>query len=158
MSHVLVSAPALAAVYLLVLSSLAPGDLLIGGLLGLAVAMALRPWIAHPRRPLVQLVPAIAGLVKRTAAETVVGSWRAALFCLGKRASPGLVEIPRESRSTAEVAVWALSTTEAPDEFAVDVDEARGMLVVHVVDASDPVAVRARHARAHERWRQAGWR
>ena len=31
--------------------------------------------------------------------------------------------------------------------------EARGVLLVHVVDASDPEAIRARHARTHDRWR-----
>ena len=46
-----------------------------------------------------------------------------------------------------------LLTGEAPDEFPVDVDEERDVLIVHVLDASDPEAVRARHRQTHERAR-----
>ena len=28
------------------------------------------------------------------------------------------------------------------------------VLIVHLIDASDPAAVRARHARTHERWQR----
>ena len=42
-------------------------------------------------------------------------------------------------------------TGEAPDEVPIDVDEQRRVLVVHLVDASDPAAVRARHRRTYER-------
>lgn len=152
MSRVLLSAGALTVMYLLVLTSVAPGDVLVGGALGLGVALALRPPQAPDPRPVNQLLPALAGLVWRTAVEMVRGSWRAARFCLGREANPGLVEIPRGSRSAAEVALWGLTTGEAPDEIVVDVDEARGVLIVHLVDAGDPDAVRARHARGLERW------
>ena len=43
MSWLLVRAAGLTGIYLLVLTSVAPGDILTGGLLGLAVAVALRP-------------------------------------------------------------------------------------------------------------------
>jgi hypothetical protein len=49
--------------------------------------------------------------------------------------------------------MWGVLTGESPDEIVVDVDEARGVAVVHLVDASDPAAIRARHADAHARWR-----
>ena len=156
MSRVLLSAAALTGVYLLVLTSLAPGDVLVGGALALAVALALRTPKAPEQRPLAQLLPATAVLLGRTAVEMVRGSWRVARFCLGHKASPGLVEIPRGSRSAAEVAVWGLTTGEAPDEIVVDVDERRGVLVVHLLDARDPDAVRERHAQALERWRRGG--
>ena len=45
------------------------------------------------------------------------------------------------------MALWGVLTGEAPDEIVVDVDETRGILVVQVLDASDPDAVRDRHAR-----------
>ena len=75
-----------------------------------------------------------------------------ARYCLGGKGSPGLVEVPQGDRSRAAVATWGVLTGEAPDELPVDVDEERGVLVVHLVDAADPDAVRARHARTHERW------
>jgi hypothetical protein len=52
------------------------------------------------------------------------------------------------------VALWGVLTGEAPDEVPVEVDEARGVLLVHLVDASDPGAVRARHERASARQRR----
>jgi len=86
--------------------------------------------------------------------EVVRGSWRVARFCLGGPASPGLVEIPRGDRSPANVAVWGVLTGEAPDEYPVDVDAARNLLVVHVLDGADPHAVRERHRRSYEHQRR----
>ncbi len=150
MTRLLVRAAGLAGVYLLVLTSLDPGDLLIAGLLGLAVAAGLRPSEAAR---LGARLPAAAAVLWRTAVEMAVGSWRTAAFCLGRPGAPGLVEIPAGDRSRVELALWGVLTGEAPDELVVDVDEERGVLVVHLVDASDPDAVRARHASTHDRWR-----
>jgi len=86
-----------------------------------------------------------------TALEMARGSWRVVRFCLGAPGAPGLVEIPRAGRSRASVAFWGVLTGEAPDEYPVDVDEERGVLLVHLVDASDPDAVRERHRLAYER-------
>jgi multisubunit Na+/H+ antiporter MnhE subunit len=145
---ILLRTAGLVAIYLLVLTSAKPGDILIGALLALPIAVALRP--RRPGRPV--RVPAAAGLLAQTAAEMVRGSWRVARYCLGGEGSPGLVEIPRGERSRTNVATWGLLTGEAPDEIPVDVDEQRGVLVVHLIDAGDPAAVRARHERTHERW------
>jgi len=155
MTGVLVRAAALAAVYLLVLTSLKWGDVVMAVVLGLAVALALRP--VHPARgasaPLRRL-GATAGMAAETAREMAVGSVRVARFCLraGRGAHPGLVEIPREGRSPRAVALWGVLTGVAPDEIPVDVDEERDALIVHVVDASDPDSVRDRHHRNREAW------
>jgi len=150
---ILVRATGLVAIYLLVLTSAMPGDALVGAVLALPIAVALRP--RRPGlpagRPLTRLRGA-GGLVAQTASEMVRGSWRVARYCLGGEGSPGLVEIPRGDRSRAGIATWGVLTGEAPDEIPVDVDEQRGALIVHLVDASDPAPVRARHARTHERW------
>lgn len=159
MSGVLVRGAGLAGIYLLVMTSVAPGDVLLGGALGLAVAYTLRPR-ATGTRPAGASVSARARLeaaaatVARTAWEMALGSWQVVRFCLGARAAPGIVEIPRGNRSDPNVALWGVLTGEAPDEVPVRVDEARGVLLVHVVDASDPDAVRARHAHASERQRK----
>jgi multisubunit Na+/H+ antiporter MnhE subunit len=81
----------------------------------------------------------------------VLGSWRVVRFCLGAPASPGIVEVPQGDRSPINVALWGVLTGEAPDEVPVEADVARGVLLVHLVDADDPDAVRARHARSGER-------
>jgi multisubunit Na+/H+ antiporter MnhE subunit len=150
MTPLLVRATALTAIYLLVLTSLEPGDVVIGGALGLGVAYWLRPRRPGqgPRRavaPARSRVTAAMGMLAETAAEMVRGSWRVVLFCLGASGRPGIVEIPREGRSRVNVALWGVLTGEAPDEVPVKVDEARDVLLVHLVDAGDPEGVRARH-------------
>ena len=155
MTGVLVRAAGLLAVYLLVLTSTAPGDVLIGALLAVPIAFVLRP-----RRPSRRDAPVLArlrgalSLLAQTAAEMARGSWRVARFCLGGAGSPGFVEIPQGDRSPINVALWGVLTGEAPDEVPIDVDEERRVLVVHLVDASDPEAVRARHERTNERWQR----
>jgi multisubunit Na+/H+ antiporter MnhE subunit len=148
----LLRAAGLLAVYLLVLTSLAPGDLLIGGVLALVVAHALRPARkGAAAAPPLERFRAAVGMVRETAVEMARGSWRVARFCLGAPASPGVVEIPRAGRSRVNVAIWGVLTGEAPDEVVVDVDDERDLLIVHLVDAEDSEAVRERHRTAHER-------
>ena len=135
---------ALAAIYLLVLTSLDPGDVAIALVLGFAAAYALRPPAddAAPAPPL-----AIVAELARTAAEMVRGSWQVVRFCLGRPCSPGFVEIPRAGRSPRALARWTIETGVAPGEVVVDVesgDDPETMLI-HVVEGADPEAVRARH-------------
>jgi multisubunit Na+/H+ antiporter MnhE subunit len=153
MTAIVLRAAWYAAIYLLVLTSLAPGDIALGAALGLATAVALRP--RGPGRggaPPLSRARAAAGMLLETALEVVRGSWRVARFCLGAPAGPGLVEIPRGECSPANVALWGVLTGEAPDEYPVD--EGDDMLLVHVLDATDPDAVRERHRRALERWQR----
>lgn len=153
MTRTLVRAALLAAIYLLVLTSLAPGDVLVGAMLGLGIALALRGRGANrASAPLSERLVAASVVGLQTAVEMVRGSWRVARFCLGDRDAPGFVEIPRDARSRHETALWGVLTGEAPDEVVVDARS--DILVVHLVDAGDPDAVRARHAAAHERWQR----
>jgi multisubunit Na+/H+ antiporter MnhE subunit len=148
----LLRAAALAGVYLLVLTSVAPGDVVIGAAIGLVVAVALRERPrAAPTGSWSERVLAAALVAGGTIVEMARGSWRVVRFCLGSAAAPGLVEIPRDGRSRAGVALWGVLTGEAPDEVPVDVDEERDVLVVHLVDAADPEGVRTRHRVAYER-------
>jgi multisubunit Na+/H+ antiporter MnhE subunit len=144
-------AAGLVAIYLLVLTSAMPGDVLIGALLALPIAIVLRPR-RRGRPPGRVRLGAAVGVLAQTASEMVRGSWRVARFCVRGGGSSGLVEIPQGDRSRVGVATWGLLTGEAPDELPVDVDEGRRVLIVHLVDAGDPEAVRDRHARTYERW------
>jgi multisubunit Na+/H+ antiporter MnhE subunit len=150
MSRVIVHALFLMGIYLLVMTSAAPGDAAAGLLLGLVFAMALRTRPADHRTTLPHL-GALGRALALTALEMVRGSWRTARFCLGRGGRPGFVEIPRDGRSRHAVALWGVLTGEAPDEVPVDVDEKRDVLIVHLVDASDAGAVRDRHRRSYER-------
>lgn len=149
----LLRAVALTAVYLLVLTSLAPGDIVMGLALGLAVSVWLRPRAPSRAEPHPVTLSGAAAMLGRTLYEMIAGSWATARFCVGSRGAPGFVEIPREDRTRVEVAAWGVLTGEAPDEIVVDVDESRDVLIVHLLDASDPDAVQARHHRNHARLR-----
>ncbi len=153
MTRIAVQALLLMGVYLLVLTSAKPADAAMGLALGLVLALALRPRLPAGRSAtpsparLIALVPVLA----LTAVDMVRGSWRTVRFCLWGTGEPGFVEVPRGDRSRYAVALWGVLTGEAPDEVPVDVDEERDVLIVHLVDASDPDAVRERHRRAYER-------
>jgi multisubunit Na+/H+ antiporter MnhE subunit len=153
MSRVIARALALMGVYLLVMTSAKPGDVAAGLLLGLVLAVALRPRLPgrRPATPTPTRLLAFGHVLAMTAVDMARGSWRTARFCLRGGAGPGFVEIPRGDRGRHAVALWGVITGEAPDEVPVDIDEERDVLIVHLVDASDPDAVRARHRRAYER-------
>ncbi|HEY8467251.1 MAG TPA: Na+/H+ antiporter subunit E [Solirubrobacterales bacterium] len=142
----------LAAIYLLVLTSLGPADVALALALGIGTSLLLRPRTARGRRVAVAGGDPVAALriAGRTAVEMARGTWRTVRFCLGDASRSGFVEIPRDGRSRHNVAFWAVLTGEAPDEVVVDVDEERDVLVVHLTDARDPDAVRARHAADRE--------
>jgi multisubunit Na+/H+ antiporter MnhE subunit len=149
-------AAGLAAIYLLVLTSVEPFDLLLGLALGVSIAVAVRRPAAFAREGRLSAGPVgLAGAFLGTGRDMVVGSWRVVRFCLGgDAAAPGFVEVPRGERTRGDLALWGLLTGEAPDEVPVEIDEERGMLLVHLVDASDPDAVRERHRAAYERMRR----
>ena len=148
----LLAAAGLTAVYLLVLTSVAPGDVAVGALLGLAVARLLASSPRGSRNSPVARIRGVVLMVAETGWDMVLGSWRVVRFCLGAPTNPGFVEIPAAGRSPGGIVLWGVLTGEAPDEVPVDVDSARGVLIVHLVDVGDPDAVRARHERAHARW------
>lgn len=156
MTGILLRIAGLTAIYLLVLTSVQPGDILIGA--ALASVLVLGGGVARKGLPAeggwLGWSRGFVGMIAVTASDMVTGSVRVARFCLGGTARPGFVEIPREGRSEDAVALWGLLTGEAPDEYPVAIDTDPDVLVVHVLDAHDPDAVRDRHRRMHERWQQ----
>jgi multisubunit Na+/H+ antiporter MnhE subunit len=150
----LLRAAGLLAVYLLVLTSAAPGDVLVGLLLALGLVALARPGRRGPSAGWRRWAVALAGTLLTTAWDVITGTGRTVRFALGTPAAPGFVEIPRGGRSRRAVALWGILTGEAPDEYPVDVDERRDVLIVHILDNRDRAAILARHARARERWQR----
>ena len=144
----------LTVVYLLVLTSVAPGDIVIGALVATVIVGLTRPSGRRPAAGWLRWAEALTVTLVSTASEVVAGTVRTVRFCLGWHAEPGFVEIPRGERSARAVALWGVLTGEAPDEYPVDVDEARDVLIVHVLDARDRPEILARHAHAYERWQR----
>ncbi len=146
----------LTGVYALTLASLHPLDLALGALLSAAALGALRRFLAAGE-------PSAGGLGRRAvrfpafaaavALEVAKGVGEVTLAVLGVRppTRADIVSVPFGERSANGVAVSALAVTLSPGEVLVDVDWDRRVMLVHVLDASDPEAVRARHRRFYER-------
>lgn len=145
----------LTVVYLLVLTSVEAGDILVGAALSAVLAgasMLLRPAV-RIGPPLGDRLAAVPALVFGTLADMVRGTWHVALYVLRDQRleSPGIVAIPKGERTGSGVAVWGYITAVSPDEIVVDVDGERDVLLVHVLDARDASAHRARHQHTYER-------
>jgi multicomponent Na+:H+ antiporter subunit E len=145
----------LVAIYLLVLTSLAPGDLLVGTLLAIAIVGASRPDLSgRGRRAWTRWATAVVRMLVATAWEMSVGTVRVIRYSLSDGGDAGFIEIPRGDRSRKGIALWGVLTGEAPDEYPVAVDDSRHVLIVHNVDATDRAAVRARHAAARDTYQR----
>jgi len=146
---------ALTAVYLLVLTSVAPGDVLVGVLLATGIVAAGR-LVRRPDRAAVGPSPAprlagVPALVGGTLVDMARASWQVAGCCLrGRLPAPGLVTIPIGPRADS-AAAWAVRVGLAPDTIVVEADEERGELLLHVLDARDPDAVRREQLDSYER-------
>lgn len=155
MSRFVLTTVALTIVYLLVLTSMHPGDILVGAVLSAAIAAA--STLARPTDrigpPLTKRLAAAPAFALGTLADMVRGNWHVAMYVLGGRRleSPGIVTIPRGQRTSAGVAAWGYITAISPDEIVLEADDERGVLVVHLLDARDVPAIRARHAETYER-------
>lgn len=156
----------LTAVYLLFLTSLAPGDVAVGLVLSTVLVLVLRALpterierAARHDRP--ELTPArlagVPALLGGSLVELARGSWRVARCCLrGGLPHPALVEVDTGDCSPSAMAVWALRSGIAPDSVVVGVhpagpDRTRGVLLLHVLDGRDPAAVQAAESDTFER-------
>jgi len=145
----------LAAIYLFVLTSVSPGDVLVGVVVAAGIVLSASRGIARANGRRVgdwaRWFGAVARLIVATGWEIALGTVRVVRFCLAGTGHAGFVEIPRGDRSREAVALWGVITGEAPDEYPVAIDDERGMLIVHNLEADNPDKTRARHAAARER-------
>ncbi len=88
--------------------------------------------------------------------DILKGTWNVSLVVLHLRplACPGLVAVPIAERSRLGVAVSALALSLSPGSFLVDVDWERGVILFHVLDASDPDRIRADLHRFYRRYQR----
>ncbi len=161
MSRWLLPAVVVLVVYLVVLVSLDLWDIALGAALAVGLTVGARrlldadaPMAAagFPRRAVAFVPFALA-----VARDIVVGTWRVALVTLGIRplVSPGIIKVPIGERTPTGVAVSGLALTLSPGEFLVDVDWNERVLLIHVLDASDPEAIRRHHERFYARYQRA---
>ncbi|QRK05915.1 Na+/H+ antiporter subunit E [Archangium violaceum] len=138
----------LTGVYALMVGSVRPADLAMGALLALGLRWLFRP--EHGGGP----PEAAVGVMRRmmhfprflaaALGQTLVGSARVALLTLGLRPvdRDGEVEVPVGERSELGVHVTAMVATLSPGSVLLEVDWERRVMRFHVVDATDPDALR----------------
>lgn len=146
-------------VYALTLASVHPWDLAAGAALAAACLLAARrpgsgeppPAAALGRR--LARFPAMAALVGR---DVLIGAWNVTLIVLRLRSLDvsGIVAVPFDGRSSTGVAVTAIAYSLPPGDIFLDVDWEREVMLVHVLDASDPDAVRERYRRFYARYQR----
>jgi multisubunit Na+/H+ antiporter MnhE subunit len=159
MITVLVRVTALTAVYLLALTSLAPGDIVVGVLISalvVACGRSIRSPVQTSGPPggtaWGRRLAGVPALIGGTVVDMARESWTIAGYCLrGRLPAPGLVPVPIPRPAPASSAAWAVRVGLAPASVVVEVDDTRGELLVHVPDARDPDAVRRTQQRSYER-------
>ena len=146
--------------YALVLGSFKPWDLALGALVSGALLYALRGFVLGARPAhvggFVERLVAFTPFATATIREIIAGTWEVALATLHLRPleSPGIVAIPIGARTPTGVAVSALAMTLSPGTFLVDVDWERGVFLIHIIDASDPEAVRRHQEDFYQRYQR----
>jgi multisubunit Na+/H+ antiporter MnhE subunit len=155
MSGPLLRVAALTAIYLLVLTSVAPGDVLVGIVLSallVAAGRRIRPLGPPPDVPLARRLAGVPALVAGTAVDLVRSTRRTAAWCLHPGRTPaGLVTVPIPPCTPSSAAAWGIRVGLTPDTVVVELDDERGRILLHVIDARDPDAVRADQLDSYER-------
>lgn len=149
----------LTGVYLLSLGSVDPLDAAEGLVLATALSLALRGRLERPQGAGPSLAARIAAfplLVGGLLAEVLRGTWDVGLRVLGLRPveCPGIVLVPIGERTQVGVAVTGLLAGLSPGSMLVEVDSQRQAMLLHVIDASDPDAVRDHLDRFYQRYQR----
>ena len=135
--HLLLSVCILS-MWLLLQSSLAPGTLLVGALLGVLAPFAMRA--LEPERPKVGAPLRILELVAVVLRDVVRSNYAVASILLGRRGRDrvsGFVRIKLELRDRYGLAALAIILTMTPGTLWVQYDAATGTLLLHVFDLLD---------------------
>jgi multicomponent Na+:H+ antiporter subunit E len=149
----------LTGVYLLSLGSVDPLDAAEGLVLATALSLGLRGRLERPQGAGPSLAARIAAfplLVGGLLVEVLRGTWDVGLRVLGLRPveCPGIVLVPIGERTEVGVAVTGLLAGLSPGSMLVEVDSQRQAMLFHVIDASDPDAVRDHLDRFYQRYQR----
>lgn len=145
---ILLSVVLLAGFYLLTLASLAWQDVVLAVGVASVLLWAFRRFLLPARlhsmeRTLkaVVMFPLLAFMAVR---DIVQGTWTVAMIVIGIRPleHPGVVAVPIADRTATGVGLSSMLLTLSPGSFLVDVDWDNQVMLIHVMDASDPDAVR----------------
>lgn len=123
--------------WLLLTQSLTPGQLLLGAAVAVLATRAMAA--LEPERFSARSLRAAAELAVLVPVDIVRSNFAVARIVLfpRRRRTPGFIRVPLELRSRPGLALFALIITATPGTLWVDLDRARGVLLVHVLDLDD---------------------
>lgn len=160
----LIEIAGLTAVFLLTLASTDPKDVAIGVVLSFLALFTFRSFLKetqdheyHERAPsLISRVahfPLFAIVILK---DVLVGTWLVLGYSLGWRKidASGIIQVPIGDCTPTGVSILAIVTTLAPGSALVDIDWAEAQMLVHVIDASDPDAIRHAIRHFYERYQK----
>ncbi|HLF67702.1 MAG TPA: Na+/H+ antiporter subunit E [Gaiellaceae bacterium] len=160
MNRLLLSLAALTLIYALAVASFHPWDLAFGLGASALVLLLFRAFLFGERLCSIDGLGARAlallPFVWRILVDMTVGTWRVASVVLHLRPleSPGIVAVPLGERSAAGAVVSAFAATLSPGEYLVEIDWERRRLLMHVLDARDPEAVRKHFETFYDRYQR----
>lgn len=143
---------ALLGLWLLLNRSVSAGNLVLGGILALAIPLltaGLRPLPVRIRRP-----GAVLRLALSVMADTVESNIAVARLLLApgrRRHPPAFVHIPLELRDPNALAVLAIIVCIAPGTAWAELSVDRSMLMLHVLEVDDADAIAAQIKQRYER-------
>ena len=151
----------LTGIYTLTLASFHPLDLLFGVVASVAALYAYRGFVFGGAEGRPDPLPGFLGrcvaffpFTVAVAWDVVKGTWEVALVVLHLRplVRPGIVKLPLGERTSTGVALTALVTTLSPGALLVEANDE--FMLLHVIDASDPEAVRKDREDFYQRYQK----
>lgn len=141
----------IAAAWLLLQGSLAPAHLLWAAIMGLAL-----PWVLHDflgEGASMRATGVALRLALRVLWDIVLANLAVARIVLhpGVQPRPAWLRVPYTITDARGVALLATIITNTPGTISCVVEEARGEILVHALDAADPAAVVAEIVERYER-------
>lgn len=140
LAHPLLSA-LLAATWLLLQQSLAPGNLITAVVLGLVVPRLLHGFVGEPT--VVRSWPAAMRLVAVVLYDVVVANVAVARIVLspGSNPQPAWLTVPLDVQHPTAITLFATIITTTPGTVSCVVDEKRRQILVHALDCHDAAAM-----------------
>ena len=124
-------------IWLLLNQSLAPGTLVLGALLGIALAKVFG--LLHPPKVHIRNYPLLGWLLLRVAGDIVRSNLAVARLVLRRdlRLRSGFVAVPLTLTDRHGLAVLACIITSTPGTIWVSYDSGANILLIHVLDLAD---------------------
>lgn len=129
------------ALWLGLAASVTVGQVLLGTLLGLLLPRLTRNF--WPDRPRLARPFTGARLLATVLFDIVVANWQVARRVLGPldRLHPRFIEVPLDLKDNFITTILGSIVSMTPGTVSVDIDQERGLLLVHALDAEDPKAL-----------------